>query len=511
MHNGVRVVAGGYYGSWMEQIIRDLRGHHEPQEEVAFDAVVERIVRDTPEPVVIELGAFWAYYSLWLLQRAPKGRAILVEPDPNNLAVGRANFALNDRVGEFLQAAVAGAPAQPAPFLCESDGVERDIPTESLRSIVDRFEIAKIDVLVADVQGAELPLLEGAAELLPSLCRFVVVSTHHHSISGDRRTHERCLDLLQGLGAHIVAAHTVAESFSGDGLIVASFDSRDRDLVVELSRSNDGLSIFPSEPPSAAELPFPPRQMRELVGLADEASFDNPSGEPVFADLANAGRIFDFGCGCGRVARKLIQQRTPPSRYLGVDVHLGMIRWCQANLSPLAPQFEFVHHDVENPGLNPGPDKPSVLPLPGDDASFDLVHAWSVFTHLRESQVPHYLRECRRLLAKGGVIRSTWFLFDKELFPMMQTFQNALYINEYDVTNATIFDRQWLMLLLGRLDLEIVDITPPAVRGFQWIVDLAAAGERPAVEIPVDDAPLGSCPPPVLDVPMWRVGRDGED
>lgn len=33
MHNGVRVLAGGYHGDSMKQIIHDLKGHHEPQEE----------------------------------------------------------------------------------------------------------------------------------------------------------------------------------------------------------------------------------------------------------------------------------------------------------------------------------------------------------------------------------------------------------------------------------------------------------------------------------------------
>jgi hypothetical protein len=31
MHNGVKVVADGYNGSWMGHVIRSLRGHHEPQ------------------------------------------------------------------------------------------------------------------------------------------------------------------------------------------------------------------------------------------------------------------------------------------------------------------------------------------------------------------------------------------------------------------------------------------------------------------------------------------------
>src|SRR3954453_5900044 len=75
MHNGVRVVEGGYYGEWMTEVIRRLRGHHEPQEEVAFHSVLERLSTTCgPSPAMLELGAFWAYYSLWFLHRIPAGR-----------------------------------------------------------------------------------------------------------------------------------------------------------------------------------------------------------------------------------------------------------------------------------------------------------------------------------------------------------------------------------------------------------------------------------------------------
>ena len=76
--------------------------------------------------------------------------------------------------------------------------------------------------------------------------RFVVVSTHHHTISGDPLTHQRCLDLVRSLGGHVIAEHTVLESFSGDGLLVASFDEADRGFEVELSRARTTEALFPS-------------------------------------------------------------------------------------------------------------------------------------------------------------------------------------------------------------------------------------------------------------------------
>jgi FkbM family methyltransferase len=244
MHNGVLVVEGCYYGDWMTEIIRTLRGHHEPQEERVFHEIVERVAGDTAAPTMVELGAFWAYYSLWMLQRVPQTRAILVEPDPNNLEVARANLALNGRQAELVQAAVGAAAGPPQPFCCESDGLTRPVATASIRSLLERFDIDRIDVLLADVQGAEVELLGGAADLLADRVRFLVVSTHHHLISGDPLTHERCLAALHAAGAHIIAEHTVAESFSGDGLIAVSFDDRDRDIVVALSAARARESLF---------------------------------------------------------------------------------------------------------------------------------------------------------------------------------------------------------------------------------------------------------------------------
>jgi SAM-dependent methyltransferase len=251
--------------------------------------------------------------------------------------------------------------------------------------------------------------------------------------------------------------------------------------------------------------------MRALVGLTDPGFYDNPTGELVYPNLGPEAhrRVFDFGCGCGRVARQLIQQRPRPERYVGVDLHRGMIEWCSANLAPRAPGFEFHHHDVFNPGFNPDPEKPATAPFPIEDGQFTLVNAWSVFTHLTQSQTEHYLREVARILDPGGVVNSTWFLFDKAGFPMMQTFQNALYINDADPSNAVIYDRHWLRETARSVGLTIVDAVPPEIRGFHWLIVMTPSREGiREVELPPDTAPVGHEPPPVLRTDVSRIGLD---
>jgi SAM-dependent methyltransferase len=251
--------------------------------------------------------------------------------------------------------------------------------------------------------------------------------------------------------------------------------------------------------------------MRELVGPTDAAAYDNPTGARVYPYLSaeQYESVLDFGCGCGRVARQLIQQRPRPRRYLGLDLHRGMIEWCRANLSPHAPEFEFVHHDVPNPGFNPGSDKPEVAPFPADDSSFTLVQAWSVFTHLVEPHTPYYLREAARVLRRGGVFHTTWFLFDKSEFPMMQDFQTARYINHIDPSNAVMYDRKWVRRETAEAGLTIFSIIPPTIRGFQWVLLMAPSDEGHAdAPFPPDDAPLGRVPPPVPDARADRIGLE---
>jgi SAM-dependent methyltransferase len=105
-----------------------------------------------------------------------------------------------------------------------------------------------------------------------------------------------------------------------------------------------------------ADLPLPPPEMRALVGPTDITAFENPTDDLVFPylDATLYRAVLDFGCGCGRVARQLIQQREQSERYLGIDLHAGMIRWCKEHLTPRAPHFTFMHHDVFDDSFNPG-------------------------------------------------------------------------------------------------------------------------------------------------------------
>jgi len=101
--------------------------------------------------------------------------------------------------------------------------------------------------------------------------------------------------------------------------------------------------------------------------------------------LATCRAILDFGCGCGGVLMWLYD-RVPAAAMTGTDIDVQAIDWCRAHL-PIA-QF-----DVNG----------ALPPLPYRDASFDLVYAISVFTHLDETYQHRWLAELKRIIEPGGV------------------------------------------------------------------------------------------------------------
>jgi SAM-dependent methyltransferase len=271
------------------------------------------------------------------------------------------------------------------------------------------------------------------------------------------------------------------------------------------------------ETTSIDALPYPPLEMRQLVGPTELAAFDNPEGKLVFhyVDLPPGPgiyeRIFDFGCGCGRIARQLILQRPSPERYVGIDLHAGMIRWCQRNLQPRAPAFTFLHHDVFNPNFNREPRDRWTAPFPVGAAEFSLVIAHSVFTHLTEDQAVYYLGECARILDADGILYSSWFLFDKPDYPVMLERDNALYVSYIDPSATVLFDKQWLRQTAHAMGFRIWSLTAPAVRGHQWTVIMTRREGVQEPEFPVDEAPRGVIRPTVFeDRDPSKIGQEPE-
>ena len=197
LHNGHRVPLrgpGAYYEGFSDILIIN-RGVHEPLEEYAFQQVLATL----PDGgTMMELGAYWAHYSMWFLQGRPGARAVLVEPGDAERAAGEANFARNGHAGRFIAGAV-GAGQMTVDGLMADQGLDR------------------LAILHADIQGQEFDMLDGARRAL-RLRRIdhLFVSTHSQAL------HRDCLRRLGHHGYRIEAsADFEQETTSYDGFILA--------------------------------------------------------------------------------------------------------------------------------------------------------------------------------------------------------------------------------------------------------------------------------------------------
>src|SRR5258708_32891755 len=103
MHNGLKIYLGSYYGPEYAKILLATKGVHEPQEERVFAEAIKTL---PPNAVMIEMGAFWSFYSMWFKKEIKNAINYMIEPDEFNLGQGIRNFKLNGFKGSFTQAFV---------------------------------------------------------------------------------------------------------------------------------------------------------------------------------------------------------------------------------------------------------------------------------------------------------------------------------------------------------------------------------------------------------------------
>jgi SAM-dependent methyltransferase len=104
--------------------------------------------------------------------------------------------------------------------------------------------------------------------------------------------------------------------------------------------------------------------------------------------LADAA-VLDFGCGWGRLTR-LLARDVEPGALCGCDPDPQILRVCEQ--TRVAARFAF------------SAAVPDALPF---DQRFDLVYAFSVFTHLSEPAHLACLRAIHAGLAEGGLLIAT--------------------------------------------------------------------------------------------------------
>jgi hypothetical protein len=200
--NGLKITLGSYYDYGNTQLLIANRGVHEPQEEYAFEQVIRSL---GPGSAMMELGSYWAFYSMWFAKTIPTARCIMVEPDPHKMNFGKLNFKLNGLSGSFELGLIDDTP-----------DVNKSIPVYTVDYLMEMHHVSHLHILHSDIQGYEVAMLKGAVKALQrEAIDYFFISTHTNKL------HKECLYILKAAGYIIVCEADLDASYSVDGLIVA--------------------------------------------------------------------------------------------------------------------------------------------------------------------------------------------------------------------------------------------------------------------------------------------------
>ena len=183
--------------------------------------------------------------------------------------------------------------------------------------------------------------------------------------------------------------------------------------------------------------------------------------------------LVDVGSGVGKTALALRDYAYNGTRfggrYVGFDVDPEMVAWCRRSFP--ADHFRFERVDAKSTVYNPD-GSVDLPPLDVPDGTADLVFSHSLFSHLLEDDVRHYLREARRMLRPGGRTMMTFFcLEDLEALDLLGgrwTFRHpvgpALVENAKYPESAVAYRRDWMLQAAADAGFSSAEVALPYVQ-----------------------------------------------
>jgi FkbM family methyltransferase len=144
---------------------------------VQAHAVCSAVTASHHPVIIIDVGAHHGAYAVLLggLMKARQGGVLIaIEPDIANIKILRSNIERNNlqNIVQVVEGAVSDFTGEmdfvssgSESYLLAEDNAEKHlaykVKVETLRDILAKFQLNKVDFLLIDVEGAELPVLMG--------------------------------------------------------------------------------------------------------------------------------------------------------------------------------------------------------------------------------------------------------------------------------------------------------------------------------------------------------------
>ena len=161
--------------------------------------------------------------------------------------------------------------------------------------------------------------------------------------------------------------------------------------------------------PRVVELPFPDSSVHPVGVCHTGRAGEIQQRLLEFYGLRPDADLLEIGCGIGRLAYALgpwLDEGT----YTGFDIAPAAIAWLNENYGPRLPNFTFDLVEVHNARYRPNAEESAAtVTFPYDDASFDFVCSFSVFTHMPLPEIRTYLGEVHRVLRLRGRAVMTFY------------------------------------------------------------------------------------------------------
>lgn len=131
-----------------------------------------------------------------------------------------------------------------------------------------------------------------------------------------------------------------------------------------------------------------------------------------FGNIQPDSKVLDVGSGVGRTAIALSEYLSKEGQYEGFDVVEKGVNWCKKGIGKDFNNFNFTYVPLFNDLYNTSTDKAEEFNFPYEKDFFDFTFSFSVFTHMRLSEIDHYLHEIAKVLKQEGKSLNTFFLYD---------------------------------------------------------------------------------------------------